>query len=151
MPCSQHLTFAIASTAGYHSECHWGVSSQEIQTIPQRAATSAKKRAVPTGAERRAADRRPCRVEAICQVGTPGQGLHTPARIVDISVGGIGLILKERFEKGTQLTVQLQTTAINRPLPMKVVHVVEIASDFYLLGGAFTAPLSASDLHKLVP
>lgn len=106
---------------------------------------------MPTGAERRAAARRPCRVEAICQVGTPGHALHTPARIVDISVGGIGLILKERFEKGTQLIVQLQTTAITRPLPVKVVHVVEIASDFYLLGGAFTAPLSASDLHKLTP
>jgi PilZ domain len=83
-------------------------------------------------------------------VGTPGKELRTPARIVDISVGGIGLILNKRFEEGTQLVVRLQTTAIARPLPVKIVHVVEIAPDFYLLGGAFTAPFSADDLHKLV-
>ena len=59
-------------------------------------------------------------------------------------------ILKERFEEGTQLVVRLQTTAVTRPLPVKVVHVVEIARDFYLLGGAFTSSFSASDLHKLV-
>ena len=29
-------------------------------------------------------------------------------------------------------------------------HFAEIAPDFYLLGGAFTAPFSADDLHKLV-
>jgi hypothetical protein len=84
-------------------------------------------------------------------VSTPGKALHTPARIVDISVGGIGLILKERFEQGTQLLVRLQTTAITRPFPVKVVHVVEVAPDFYLLGGAFTTPISANDLNKLLP
>jgi len=83
-------------------------------------------------------------------VSTPGKERRTPARIVDISVGGIGLILKERFEEGTQLVVRLQTTAITRPLPVKVVHLVEIAPEFYLLGGAFTTPFSANDLHKVV-
>ena len=83
-------------------------------------------------------------------MSTPGKERRTIARIVDISVGGIGLILKERFEEGTQLVVRLQTTAVTRPLPVKVVHVVEIARDFYLLGGAFTSSFSASDLHKLV-
>ena len=114
--------------------------------ISQRVATPAKKR---TGAERRAGARYPCRFETICQVSTPDKELRTPARIVDISVGGIGLILKERFEEGTPLVVRLQTTAITRPLPLKVVHVVEIAKGFYLLGGAFTTPISANDLHHL--
>ena len=62
-------------------------------------------------------------------MSTPGKERRTPARIVDISVGGIGLILKERFEEGTQLVVRLQTTAITRPLPVKVVHLVEIAPE----------------------
>jgi hypothetical protein len=82
-------------------------------------------------------------------VSAPGKEQRTPARIVDISVGGIGLILKKRFEEGTQLVVRLDTTAISHPLQVKVVHLVEIAPEFYLLGGAFTSPFSANDLHKL--
>jgi hypothetical protein len=78
----------------------------------------------------------------------PGKGL--PARVIDISAGGIGLILKERFQEGDQITVRLLTTAVSRPLPVKVVHVAEVAPDFYLLGGAFTAPFSPAELHKLV-
>jgi hypothetical protein len=46
--------------------------------------------------------------------------------------------------------VRLLTTALTRPLPVKVVHVVEIAPNFYLLGGAFTTPFSATELNKLV-
>jgi hypothetical protein len=76
--------------------------------------------------------------------------LRTTARIVDISTGGIGLILKERFKEGTQITVQLLTTTLTRPLQVQVVHVVEIAPHYYLLGGAFTTPFSANELHKLV-
>jgi len=72
------------------------------------------------------------------------------ARIIDISAGGIGLILKERFQVGDQITVRLQTTSIAKPLAVKVIHIAEVAPDFYLLGGAFTAPFSAAELDTLV-
>jgi len=109
-----------------------------------------KKRSQRSGGERRAGVRYACGLEAVCQVGPPGQVLRTTARIVDISVGGIGLILKERFKEGTQIMVRLLTTALARPLPVKVVHVVEIAPHFYLLGGAFTTPFSVNELNQLV-
>ena len=120
------------------------------RTIQSRTAKSAKKGSERSGAERRAGVRYACGLEAVCHVGPPGELLRTTARIVDISVGGIGLILKERFKEGTQIMVRLGTTALTRPLPVKVVHVVEIAPHFYLLGGAFTTPFSANELSKLV-
>jgi hypothetical protein len=124
-----------------------GVSTTELATISQRTATAAKKS---TRAERRAGARYPCRFEAVCHVGAPGKQLRTPARIVDISAGGIGLILKERFQEGTQLMVRLPSTALAQPLPVKVVHVAEVAPNFYLLGGAFTAPFPTDALDKLI-
>jgi hypothetical protein len=77
-------------------------------------------------------------------------GKRVPARVIDISAGGIGLIVKERFQEGDQITVRLLTTAITKQLPVKVVHVAEVAPEFYLLGGAFTAPFSPAELQKLV-
>jgi hypothetical protein len=48
------------------------------------------------------------------------------------------------------LMVRLLNTALAKPLPVQVVHVAEVAPHFYLLGGAFTAPFPANELHKLV-
>jgi hypothetical protein len=39
---------------------------------------------------------------------------------------------------------------VSKPIPVKVVHVAEVAPEFYLLGGAFLAPFSAAELQKLV-
>ena len=130
-------------------QCHQGVNTRS-RTISQQTATTAKKRSKHSGPERRSGARYACGLEAVCLVGSSGKVLRTTARIVDISAGGIGLILKERFEEGTQIMVRLLTTAVTRPLPVKVVHLVEIAPHYYLLGGAFTTPFSANELHKLV-
>jgi PilZ domain-containing protein len=70
--------------------------------------------------------------------------------VIDISAGGIGLILKERFAQGDEIAVRLLTTSVAKPLPVKVVHVAEVAPSFFLLGGAFTAPFSQAELQKLV-
>jgi hypothetical protein len=128
-------------------QCHQSVNNK-VPTITQPTATSAKKLSQPSGAERRTGPRFGCCIEAVCRVGGPGKTL--PARVIDISAGGIGLILKERFQEGDQITVRLLTTAVSKPLPVHVVHVAEVAPDFYLLGGAFTTPFSPSELHQLV-
>src|ERR1700687_3036919 len=69
-------------------------------TITQQAATAVKKRSQPSGSERRTGARFACGLEAICQVGSAAKGM--PARVIDISAGGIGLILKNRFKEGDQ-------------------------------------------------
>jgi hypothetical protein len=102
----------------------------------------------PSGVERRTGSRFACCLEAVCSAG--GQRKKSSARVIDISTGGIGLILKERFHQGDQIAVRLLTTAVSKPLPVKVVHVAEVAPGFYLLGGAFTAPFSQAELQKLV-
>jgi len=102
----------------------------------------------PSGAERRTGARFACCLEAVCSAA--GQRKKSPARVIDISAGGIGLILKERFTQGEEIAVRLLTTALSKPLPVKVVHVAEVAPNFYLLGGAFTAPFSTTELEKLI-
>jgi PilZ domain len=126
------------------------VSTTELTTISPQTTTTAKKAARAAGAERRTMARYHCGREAVCHVSSPGKRGRISARIVDISAGGIGLILRERFEEGTLLDVRLQSTVLNRSLPVKVVHVAEVAPNFYLLGGAFTAPFSTTELHQLV-
>jgi hypothetical protein len=124
------------------------VSATRQRTISQSTATAGKKRSQLSGKERRSVERFSCCLEAVCQKEATAKGVH--ARVIDISSGGIGLILKERFQEGDQIIVRLQTTAVTKPLPVKVVHVSEVASEFYLLGGAFMAPFSATELQKLV-
>lgn len=129
------------------NQCHRGVTN-EAPAISHSTATPVKKRSQPSEIERRGEKRYGCCFEAICRAGTHQKGV--PARVIDISTGGIGLILKERFREGDEIAVRLMTTAVSKPLPVKVVHVAEVATDFYLLGGAFTAPFPTAELHKLV-
>ena len=71
-------------------------------------------------------------------------------RIVDISAGGMGLILNESFRVGTCLAVTLLNKAVSRPLQVQVIHVSEVAPGYYLLGGALNTQLRAEELQALL-
>ena len=71
-------------------------------------------------------------------------------RIVDLSVGGIGLILNQGFQVGTRLVVKLNHEAISRPLQVQVVHVSEVAPGYYLLGGALCSQMEPEQLQALL-
>ncbi len=68
---------------------------------------------------------------------------------MDISAGGIGLILNEGFRVGTRLALKLMNPAFSRPLEVQVIHVSEVAPGYYLLGGALNTQLQPEELQAL--
>src|ERR1700730_11554062 len=74
--------------------------------------------------ERRAWVRFTSTLEASCQSkGTLKDG-GWPGKVVDLSLGGIGLILRPRFPSGAPLTVELKTQSGRYPrsVSVRVIH-----------------------------
>lgn len=103
-----------------------------------------------TGAERRTHVRYVCRMllALLREVGKPRE-TESVARIVDLSRGGLSLLVKHKFEAGTNLDVTLLTPLLPRTLGFNVLHVSAIEKRSWLLGGAFTTPLSSEELAGL--
>jgi c-di-GMP-binding flagellar brake protein YcgR len=69
-------------------------------------------------------------------------------RVRDISRGGIGLSLRQRFEPGTALIVELsERPKILRHLLVHVVHATAGQSGRWTIGCTFDDPLSAEELR----
>jgi hypothetical protein len=78
-----------------------------------------------------------------------------PGRVRNISQGGIGLLLRHRFEPGTVLTVELRGSGgpLMRAMTLRVLHataVVDGAMPSWLHGCAFDRPLSSPEFDALV-
>jgi hypothetical protein len=103
-------------------------------------------------AERRAWVRFPCDLESACHPLAGTQSLQWPGKVCNLSRGGIALALGRRFEVGTVLAIDVQgklaETGAN--VLARVVHVKVQSDGSWLLGCAFTKPLSEDDLQKLL-
>lgn len=91
--------------------------------------------------------------EARCVVvvATPGNRLN--AQLRDVSTGGVGLVLEARVEPGALVHVELSNRSglFARSLPLLVVHVAEMDSGQYLIGGAFGPErLSTDEVRALL-
>jgi hypothetical protein len=75
-----------------------------------------------------------------------------PARIRDISATGIGLICHRSFDPGRLIKIELQLpgTEQTRLLSACVVRSVPQSDGTWLVGAAFTEPLSPGELQQLV-
>ncbi len=75
-----------------------------------------------------------------------------PAKVYNVSALGIAIQVSRRFEPGTLLTIDVQSTAGVAPqtLLMRVTHVVEQGDGTFIVGGAFTAKPSGFDLLTLL-
>jgi hypothetical protein len=106
-------------------------------------------------AERRTRVRYTAELEAKCRRTAEVGGQTWPGRVVNISSGGIGLLLGRRFQGDTLLDVELQGfsgTAL-RVLRVRVMHstlVKEGGSPSWLLGCAFAKDLADEQLWPLV-
>jgi hypothetical protein len=94
----------------------------------------------------------PCNVETICYscYSTPGE--RVPARILNISAGGVGLLTPCEFEKGTLLSLALPGPA-NRPARkslVRVLHVRDLHNGDWFLGCEFAEQLNADEIHRWV-
>ena len=111
--------------------------------------------ALPPATECRIYERHPCDLSASCQP-LSGGGSHTgswPATILDISLGGIRLVLSRRFEKGTLLTVEVWENDRRETYTgiARVMHVSAQGNCFWALGCKFFSALTKEELHGLVP
>jgi hypothetical protein len=107
----------------------------------------------PAPRERRAAVRYPCDQDTFCQpiAARKGDDWRWPARIRDISLHGVGLLLSRRFEVGTILVIELQGTAkvCERMMIARVAHATPHEGE-WVMGCQFINPLSEDELKELV-
>ncbi len=106
---------------------------------------------MPDRTDRRAAERFPVNQDTRCTFAAPVGADLGPARIQNVSTDGIGLLLTQRAEVGTQLAISVTTgnKGFARTLLIQVVHVTQ-QSGGYLVGGTFVTPLTYEELRSLV-
>ncbi len=107
-----------------------------------------------SGDECRVTERFPCDVAASCQPPSAWRsgGREWPARIRDLSTGGLCLVLGRRFEPGAGLAVEAPAVDDGSPstLLVRVVNVRAVGPGSWALGCAFVSPLSEEELQGLV-
>lgn len=105
-------------------------------------------------AECRVFERHSCELPAICQPPTVwgDKDLHWAATIRDLSVSGIRLVLRRRFEPGAGLAIELPATdsCPASTVLARVVHARSQGDGSWALGCKFVSPLSDEELATLL-
>ena len=101
--------------------------------------------------DRRASDRMPVTAGTICSFAGQVAEELAGARVRDVSLEGLGVILIRKVEVGSLLAVNLANPANNfaKTVIIRVAHVTAVPGG-YLVGGAFTAPLTVEELTAIV-
>jgi serine/threonine protein kinase len=108
--------------------------------------------------ERRIAVRYDCALPILCTINL---SLHADvtelqaeweAKVVNISVGGIGVLLPRRFEPQTVLSLDLTSSdrRVKKSRQMRVVRVARVNSRTWFLGGTLNEKLSREELRSLL-
>jgi hypothetical protein len=94
----------------------------------------------------------PCNVETVCWTSETVPGEQRPARVVNISPGGIGLLLPCEFRQGTLLRFQMPTEATQpgREMLVRVVRAIEHATGYWFHGCEFANRLGDEELGLLM-
>ena len=111
--------------------------------------------ALSLGRERRAWVRCSCNLDSSCQpipmasASQPEMQWH--AKVRDLSVGGLNLHVRRRFEAGTPLFIEVPTVMENtlKTLGAVVVHVVQ-GPEGWIHGCRFEVRLTEEDLNELL-
>jgi hypothetical protein len=121
----------------------------EANPVPSRTPSDA------VFAERRTRVRYTATLEASCRRTGDPDDQAWPGRIVNISMGGIGLLLRRRFPAETLLDVELQgvTGSALRLLRVRVIHATPFKDEgisSWLLGCAFAKELAEEEIWPLL-
>jgi hypothetical protein len=86
-----------------------------------------------------------------CTFAAPVQIDFGAARIRDVSLDGVGMILTKKVEVGALLAVVIENEAksFRTTMLVKVAHATAVQGG-WLVGGSFLTPLSYKDLTTLV-
>jgi len=105
-------------------------------------------------AECRVWERLACDLESSCQplAARSGGAEGWPGRVQDISLGGLALVLKRRFEPGTGLAIAVPIAGEDTPVPLlvRVVHATRMSEGRWLLGCSFPNPMGEEELENLL-
>jgi hypothetical protein len=104
----------------------------------------------PAAPDSRAWVRFPCNVETVCTALDPG-GDRVPARILDISAGGLGLLAPCDFAPGALLHMPLPPAPAQPPrnVLLRIIRSQARAHGDWLLGCEFADRLTAQELDAL--
>ena len=104
--------------------------------------------------ERRVWPRYACDMPAECQpvAARANSDVSWPTKIRNISVGGVGLVLDRRFERGTGLAIAWQAKGAESsgPFLARVAHATTHPDGLWLLGCAFLSKLSNEELQDFL-
>ncbi|MCI0457262.1 MAG: PilZ domain-containing protein [Gemmataceae bacterium] len=109
-------------------------------------------RARPSAPDSRRWVRFPCDVETACYSRDSSPGERRPARILNVSAGGVGLLLPCEFAEGTLLYIDLPAPRDMAPrkVLMRVVRVSDHGHTGWFLGCEFADRISDSELQALL-
>ena len=108
--------------------------------------------AEPAGIERRASTRFPCNLATSCRLVASLPDDPVPARVRNISVGGLSLVLAKPFDSGSLLAIELRsmTRNVTRTLQIRILYVVEHPSGDWIAGASFVQPLADDELKTFL-
>jgi hypothetical protein len=106
---------------------------------------------MPDPADRRTAERFQVNADTTCSFVSPVVEDFGPAKIKNISMDGIGLLMARRVEVGALVAVTLTNPAKNfaKTVLVRVAHATAQPGGC-LVGGTFSAPLSYQELSAMV-
>ena len=106
---------------------------------------------MPDPADRRAAERYPVNAEVACPFLGPVTEGFGGAKIKDVSMQGIGLLIGRRVEPGGLLAVTLTNAAkgFSKTVLVRVAHATPVPGGC-LVGGTFDTPLTYQEMSTLV-
>jgi hypothetical protein len=100
-------------------------------------------------AERRAGPRLPCPPDTRGELFDPEGFVFQPARVLNLSAGGVALLAADPAARGTALWVEMELRGRPRTLPARVRH-VRRTGEGWLHGCQLDVPLSPAELRALV-
>jgi hypothetical protein len=85
-------------------------------------------------------------------IAVPAVGPSCPARIWDISLGGIALIVPHPYEAGSVLSVvpEMLPQSLYPALEARVLRVASHGDGLWMAGCEFLTPLGEDELHALL-
>jgi PilZ domain len=106
----------------------------------------------PEGIERRASTRYPCNLATSCRLAASVKDKGSSARVRNISAGGISLVTTQEFSSGHVVTIELRSMTRNfvRLRDVRVIYCIEHPSGDFILGGAFTSPLTDDEVKAFL-
>jgi hypothetical protein len=101
--------------------------------------------------DRRAAERLAVNTGTTCSFVSPVVTDFGAARVRDISLNGVGLVLSRKVEAGTTLVIGIENEGkgLAKTMIVRVTHATPIPGGF-LVGGEFVTPLTYQEFTSLV-